>query len=141
MNHSCHVNTLNILTYFNILKINILIRALKNARKHKRGSRNENGNWPLLRNPDKEVRNKYGNTRHTLYLDTLKIRKLPSFSGSTKYQGNHLLFRIFYLSRLTYLTYIKSAPGMSFGHITLFYKQWICQVHCFLLIKLVCEYS
>ena len=53
-------------------------------------------------NPDKEVRNKYGNTRHRLYLDTLKIRKMPSFSGSTKYQSHHLLFGIFYLSRLTY---------------------------------------
>ena len=73
-------------------------------------ARDENGNWPLLRNPDKEVRNKYGNTRDTLYLDTLKIRKLPLFSSSTKYQGNHLLFRIFYLSLLRYLTYIKSAP-------------------------------
>ena len=59
----------------------LLIQALKNAREQKRGSRDENHNCPFLRKPmpGEEVRNKYGNTRHTLYLDTLKIRKLQSF--------------------------------------------------------------
>ena len=43
------------------------------------------------------------------------------------------------LAHKTY-TYMNKMLHVLWSITTLFYKQWNCQVHCFLLIQLVCEY-